>query len=229
MAKILLVEDDPAFSRRLALLLQAEHHVVDTVLDGNEALTYLATDNHEMIILDWKLPGLSGLEVCQQYRQRGGKAPILMLTGKVATGEKATGLDAGADDYLTKPFEPEELLARLRALLRRAPGYQDTNLKVANLTLNAETHTVTRDGEPLDLSRKEFLLLEFLMRNAGVVFSPEAILDRVWSTESDVSPHTVRTHIYRLRAKIDKPGTSSSFQTIPGVGYKLNAACSETD
>ena len=152
-----------------------------------------------------------------------------MLTGKVATGEKATGLDAGADDYLTKPFEPEELLARLRALLRRAPGYQDTNLKVANLTLNAETHTVTRDGEPLDLSRKEFLLLEFLMRNAGVVFSPEAILDRVWSTESDVSPHTVRTHIYRLRAKIDKPGTSSSFQTIPGVGYKLNAACSETD
>jgi DNA-binding response OmpR family regulator len=229
VAKILLVEDDATFSRRLNLLLKAENHVVDNVFDGDNAMDYLAWDSHDIIILDWKLPGLSGLELCRRYREKGGKAGVLMLTGNSAIGEKTTGLDAGADDYITKPFEPEELMARLRALLRRPVAFKQIDLKVGSLSLNPKSHTVTRDGVDLELSRKEFLLLEFLMRNVGCVFSSDAILDRVWKSETEVSSQTVRAHIQRLRAKIDTPGKPSPIQTISGVGYRLNPECSKTD
>lgn len=221
MAKVLLVEDDPDVAFSVAACLQLEQHVVESVTDGKEALDRLRFYQYDLVILDWGLPGMSGLEVCKEFRSRGGKTPILMLTGKAETREKVTGLDSGADDYVTKPFDVDEIIARVRALLRRPEDITGNVLTVGNLTLDTATGHVTRDGMAIKLLPKEFALLSFLMRHVDQVFTGEALLDRVWSSESDATSDALRSTIKRLRKKIDVEGRPSLLQTIPGFGYKL--------
>lgn len=221
VAKILLVEDDIELSQSIEDWLTDEHHVVDVINSGAEVLNRLRFDQYDLLILDWQLPGMSGIEICKSFRGSGGNTPILMLTGKSEVSEKETGLDAGADDYLTKPFHPRELSARLRALLRRPKDFSQTVLKIGDIELDPASFSVTRDGEQVPLLPREFALLEFFMRHPDQVFSAEALLDRVWSADSEASPDTVRVHITKLRGKIDSPGKPSMIKTLHRLGYKL--------
>jgi len=222
MAKILLVEDEPDFSILIGEWLRSQHHIVEIVDNGEDALDRLKFYKYDVVVLDWMLPGISGLDVCGDYRSKGGTTPILLLTAKRHVDEKEQGLDAGADDYLTKPFEMKELGARIRALLRRPPSLSGGVVQVGNLTLEPGIYKVSRNGEDLTLLPKEFALLEFLMRHPNQVFSADALLDRVWSSDSDASPETIRTYIKRLRKKIDVEGQPSFLATVHGVGYKLD-------
>lgn len=224
MAKILIVEDEPDLAEPVRAYLAHEHHLVEVVGDGNEALERLRFYKYDLIIMDWMLPGMHGPDVCKHFRSAGGTTPILMLTSRKQVNDKIFGLDAGADDYLTKPFEVAEISARVRALLRRPQAVTSSVLSVRNLVLEASTFRVTRDGDEISLLPKEFALLEFFMRHPNQVFSAEALLDRVWSSESEASPETIRTYIKRLRQKIDTKGEKNSIiSTVHGVGYKLDA------
>jgi DNA-binding response OmpR family regulator len=223
MAKVLIVEDDLALCDIITDWLSHQNYIVETVATGAEAEEFLRSFRYDAIVLDWGLPDTSGVEVCQRFRAGGGQTPILMLTGKREIHEKEHGLDAGADDYLTKPFDVKELSARLRALLRRAGGMTDNILCAGNIRLDPAKHTVTRDGAEVKLFRKEFALLEFLLRNQNKVFSPEALLDHVWASESGVGPETVRTSVKRLRQSIDTDGQPSLVENLRGVGYKLRS------
>ncbi|MFN8656268.1 MAG: response regulator transcription factor [Candidatus Obscuribacterales bacterium] len=223
MAKILIVEDEPDLSDPIRAFLMHEHHIVEVVDNGLEALERLRFYKYDVIILDWMLPGLQGVEVCKQFRAGGGTTPILMLTARKQTTEKIFALDAGADDYLTKPFDVQEVSARVRALLRRPAAMSGNVLKARNLVLETSTFKVTREDEDIQLLPKEFALLEFLMRHPNQVFSAEALLDRVWASDSDASPETIRTYVKRLRQKIDTTGQPSIIGTVHGVGYKLDA------
>jgi DNA-binding response OmpR family regulator len=224
MAKILLIEDDLDLSDTLVRWLVGEHYTVELVHDGKEGYQRLKLCEYDVVIVDWNLPGMTGLEICQQYRNDHGTAPILMLTGKAAAAEKATGLDAGADDYLTKPFSLVELCARLRALLRRTArsGQVVSNiLKLGNLTIDPRKYIVTKDGQKIHLLPREFALLEFFMRHPDEVFSVETLLQRVWHSDSNASIDAIRTCIKRLREKIDPGQENSIIQTVPRVGYRL--------
>jgi DNA-binding response OmpR family regulator len=221
MAKILVVEDEPDLSEPIKVFLTHEHHIVEVIDNGAEALDRLRFYKYDVIILDWMLPGMLGVDVCKQFRTSGGTTPILMLTARKQTHEKVEALDAGADDYLTKPFDVNEVGARVRALLRRPHGVTSNVLKVRNLVLETGTFKVTRDDKDIQLLPKEFALLEFLMRHPNQVFSAEAILDRVWASDSEASPETIRTYVKRLRQKIDTEGNQSIISTVHGVGYKL--------
>lgn len=223
MAKILIVEDETDLSEPVRAYLEHEHHLVEVVSDGQEAVERLRFYKYDVIVLDWLLPGLSGIEVCKAFRAAGGTTPILMLTSRKQTQDKIAGLDSGADDYLTKPFDIPEVSARVRALLRRPTHVNATTLSARNVVLQPGSFKVTRDGEDVQLLPKEFALLEFLMRHPGQVFSAEALLDRVWSSESEASPETIRTYIKRLRQKVDTEGQPSLISTVHGVGYKLDA------
>lgn len=222
MAKILIVEDEADFYEPIRAFLAREHHVVEVVENGLEALDRLRFYKYDAIIMDWMLPGMQGVDVCREYRSSGGTTPILMLTAKTATGEKISGLDAGADDYLTKPFDVGEVSARVRALLRRPATLTGNVLKLGQIVLERDTHRVTKTGEEIQLLPKEFALLEFFMRHPNQVFSAEALLDRVWASDSEASPETIRTYIKRLRQKIDNKDVPSLIQTVHGVGYKFS-------
>lgn len=223
MAKILLVEDEADISDLVCAWLAKDHHVVEVAESGEEALDIIRVYPFDVLILDWVLPGISGVDVCRQYRNTGGLSPILMLTAKKDVDAKEAGLDAGADDYLTKPFELKELSARIRALLRRPTPFSGNKLKVGAIELDTTSHEVTRDGKQIELLPKEFALLSFFMRHPNQVFSADALLDRVWSSDSEASPETIRTYIKRLRKKIDIKGETSMVGTVHGVGYKLVA------
>lgn len=223
MAKILVVDDEPDFAILIGEWLRAEHHVVEVVETGEDAIDRLRFYKYDVVILDWVLPRMSGLDVCRAFRGAGGTTPVLMLTAKKHVDEKEAGLDAGADDYLTKPFEMKELSARIRALLRRPQAFSGSVLHVGDLMLEPTTYKVSRNGQDINLLPKEFALLEFLMRHPNQVFSAEALLDRVWSSDSEASPETIRTYIKRLRRKIDVNGQASILATVHGVGYKLEA------
>ncbi len=222
MAKILIVEDEQDFSEPIRAFLTRDHHVVEVVENGLEALDRLRFYKYDVIIMDWMLPGMLGVDVCREFRSSGGTTPILMLTAKTATGEKISGLDAGADDYLTKPFDVGEVSARVRALLRRPAALTGNVLKLGQIVLERDTHRVTKTGEEIQLLPKEFALLEFFMRHPNQVFSAEALLDRVWASDSEASPETIRTYIKRLRQKIDSKDGPSLIQTVHGVGYKFS-------
>jgi DNA-binding response OmpR family regulator len=222
MAKILLVEDDRDLAGMVIDWLKFEHHLVEAVHDGEDAVNMLKSYQFDVIILDWQLPKLEGVDVLRNYRTGGGQTPVLMLTGKGAIAEKEVGLDAGADDYLTKPFHMKELSARLRALLRRPGNVTGNVLSARDICLEPATFRVTKGGADIQLLPKEFALLEFLMRHPNQVFSADALLDRVWKSESNVSPETVRTCLKRLRRKIDTEEQDSLIQTLHGVGYKLS-------
>lgn len=221
MAKILIVEDDRQLSGLIVDWLTGEGHLPEPVYKGKDGLERLQFYKYDAVILDWELPELSGPEICQTYRNSGGETPILMLTGKREIEEKEEGLDSGADDYLTKPFHLKELSARLRALLRRPAAVNKTVLTAGDITLSPSSRQVCKGNEELSLQPKEFALLEFLMRHPNQPFSSEAILDRVWASESDAAPDTVRIQIMRLRHKIDVPGKESMIRTVHRVGYML--------
>lgn len=222
MAKILLLEDEKALADVVMDWLKSQDYLVDWVNMCQEAQTRLRLYQYDLVILDVNLPDGNGVEVCKQYRSEGGATPILMLTGRRTVGEKAAGLDAGADDYLTKPFHMEELAARVRALLRRPVAVVANVLKVQDLELNPTTHRVTKGGVELQLMPKEFTLLEFLMKHQGQVFSADTLIERLWPTDSDASPDAIRIYITRLRNKIDVKDQQSMISTMRGVGYRLD-------
>jgi two-component system, OmpR family, response regulator len=224
MLKILLVEDDDELAKHIVTWLTQESYTVERVASGTDGLFRLQQFDYDMTILDWKLPDLDGIEVCKRYRSDGGRMPVLMLTGKDSIVEKIAGLDAGADDYLTKPFHPDELTARLRALLRRLPLLSGETLKVGSIEIDRTKCKVTRDSEEIHLLPKEMAVLEFLMRHAGQVFNATAILNRVWASESEVSTDLVKVYIAKLRSKIDVPGAPSLIKTVHGLGYKFDAS-----
>src|SRR5579883_3219299 len=209
MSKILLAEDDLELTSVICNYLELESYIVDAVADGAAALERLLAIDYDAVILDWQLPSMTGIEVCQSFRANGGRTPILILTGKQAIKDKEAGLDAGADDYLTKPFHPRELCARLRALGRRPTQRVGEELKLGDLILNLNKFQLHRNGVEIDLLPLEFALLEFFMRNPGRVFNADILLERVWLVNSEASPEAVRTCIKTLRRKIDVPGEAS--------------------
>jgi len=221
MAKILVVEDDGVLSERIKDWLVYEHHAVDVVTRGEEAVSRLRFYSYDLLILDRMLPDLDGVEVCKAFRASGGNAPILFLTAKSTIDNKEEGFEAGADDYLTKPFYIRELSARVKALVRRPHETQGDVFEVGYLKLDTMRAKVTRAGEVVHLLPKEYALLEFFMRHPSQVFSAEALLERVWPAESDLSPHSIRSYITRLRAKIDLDSEESMLKTVHGLGYKL--------
>lgn len=219
---ILLAEDDPKLGRLIHYRLEKEAHNVDWAQDGLEAEAYLDGSEYDLIILDWMMPEKSGMELCRQLRAQGDHTPVLMLTAKDAVQDRVQGLDAGADDYLIKPFAFEELLARIRALGRRSVrSWQDEVLTAGDLTLNLRTYEVTRNGKPILLTKREYQLLAYLMKNAGQTLTREMIMDAVWGLDADVTPNTVDAYISLLRKKVDTPQAPKRIQSVRGLGYRL--------
>ena len=223
MAKILLVEDDPSILDSVESLLSFERHIVDVATNGADAMHLLNCRIYDAVILDWQLPEMSGLEVCQRFRQRGGTAPILMLTAKDSVNDKELGLDSGTDDYLTKPFHAKELMARVRALLRRSGPLADNVLKAGRLALHPQKYEVVIDGRSVPLSKMEFAMIELFVRHPNEVFSLETIQERVWPADSERSPENLRVLIKKLRDKLDEGKKPSLILNVHGVGYKLQA------
>lgn len=221
MAKILIVEDDVQLAEIIGRWLTNEHHVAELVADGDDALSRLKIYSYELIILDWQLPGTSGLEILSQFRAAGGNTPILMLTGKRTIEDKMLGLDSGADDYLTKPFHGKELTARVRALLRRPVSVLDNILKVGDIELDNQTYKALRGGADLKLVPKEFALLQFLMRHPGRYFTSDKLLSEVWPSDSEASTDALTTCLKRLRRKLDPEGQESVIKNVHGMGYAL--------
>lgn len=224
MAKVMVVEDYAPMSSALEAWLSHEKHVVEVVDNGLEALHRLRVYQYDVVVLDVALPGLNGLEVCRQYRSKGGSTPILMLTGRSSIQDKEAGLDGGADDYLVKPFEFKELSARIRALMRRASDKTTNTINAGPLTLDLRTHQITINGVELRLTPRELSLLELLVRHPRHPFTAEALMQRVWAGDSLTSLDTVRSYIRMLRKKIDTPGQRSLITTSHGSGYKLDVA-----
>jgi len=229
MAKILVVEDENDLAIPIRDWLTREQHVVEIVDNGLEALDRLKVYKYDIVVLDLMLPGISGIEVCRRYRSEGGGSSILMLTAKNTVEDKEFGLDAGADDYLTKPFHLKELSARVRALLRRHTQSTSRELKAGDLVVDVISRTVMLNGKEIHFVPREFSLLEFLMRHPNQVFSAEALLDRVWASDTMASPDTIRTYIKILRKKLGCEGKDSFIRTVHGVGYKLEAPHASTD
>jgi DNA-binding response OmpR family regulator len=223
MAKLLLVDDDADMVKVVRDWLTSEHHLVEALDNSESALEHLEMFQYDLIILDWGMPKLSGLEVLQRFRAKGGETPVLMLTGKDHIDDKTTGLDSGADDYLTKPFHMTELTARVRALVRRSAGMSSSFIKVGTLTLDTLSGEIRQLGEELKLAPVEFSLLEFLMRFPNQVFSAEELLERVWSIDVEAAPQTVRSCVKRLRKKLGWTDNITTIETVHTVGYKLKA------
>jgi DNA-binding response OmpR family regulator len=221
MAKILLVEDNADLVTALIDWLTHEHFTVEVASNGRTGMDLMTCAEYDLMILDWDLPDINGIELCRQFRRQGGKTPIIMLTGKSAIAEKEEGLDSGADDYLTKPFNMRELSARIRAMMRRNSGQSSNTLRAGNLTLDPHKYKVLKDGVDIHLLPKEFALLELLMRNPDTVFSAESIIQRVWISDSEATPEAVRTCIRRLRQKIEDDGAQPLIETLHRVGYRL--------
>lgn len=221
MAKVLIIEDDAGLIDMIEDWLTSEHYLTERAMTGGEAEELIRNYTYDVIVLDWQLPEVSGIDLLKALRADGNSTPVLMLTGKDAIDDKEMGLDAGADDYLTKPFHMKELSARLRALLRRVGSSNANELTMGPLWLDPGSFIATLDGKSINLLPKEFQVLEHLMRHPGQVFSAEQLLDRVWKSESDVGPESVRQCIKRLRKKIEIEGQDSLIETLYGVGYKL--------
>ena len=219
--KILIIEDDKEISEALREGLEDEAYAVDTCLDGDEGYRTAIAEEYDLIILDVMLPSVNGFEVCQKLRAEKNKTPILMLTARGQSQDVVRGLDFGADDYLAKPFNFEVLLAHMRAILRRPNQKLEEVLRVGDLTLDPNTKQVTRAGDEIKLTTKEFAVLEYLMRNEGKVLSKEKIISNVWDFDADVLPNNVELFIMFLRKKIDKPYKTKLIQTVPGFGYKI--------
>ena len=226
MAKILLVEDDQDLSMMVKAGLEGERHVVDCAFDGEEAMHLLQSEEYDLVVLDWQLPKLSGIDVLKKLRLMSKPVSVIMLTGKSGIDHKEEGMDTGADDYLTKPFDMRELQARLRALLRRpgcAAGAAGNTLIAGDLELDPVKYRLTRGGKDIHLTPKDFALLEFFLRNPEHVFSVQTILSRVWSYDSDASPEGLRAAIRRIRKAVDisDDPNESIIENVARVGYRL--------
>lgn len=220
--RLLVVEDEVKIANALARSLRSQGYAVDIEHDTDAGYAMASTEPYDVMIFDRLVPGTyDGMTLLRQLRSEGVDTPILLLTALGSTEQKTAGLDAGADDYLTKPFSVDELLARVRALLRRPREQQDTVLAVGKLTLNTSLHLAMYDHEPLSLTVKELALLEYLMRNTGRPLSKDQIISHVWDFDADVLPNTVEVYIRYLRNKIDDRYSVSYIQTVRGVGYKL--------
>lgn len=223
--RALIVEDERKIANALKRGLEQESFAVDVCLDGDEGLAMALDEPYDIIVLDRMLPGTDGLTLCQKVREAGKHTPVIMLTAKDAIGDRVAGLNSGADDYLIKPFAFEELLARIRSLLRRPAQTISTVLTCDDLSLNTQTFEVTRDGKQLTLTSKEFALLEYLLRNQNKVLTKDTIIGHVWDYDADILPNTVEVYISYLRNKIDRafPGRPALMHTMRGFGYKLGA------
>jgi two-component system OmpR family response regulator len=219
--RLLVVEDETKLASLLARGLREEGHVTDVAGDGEEALWMAGSGRYDAIVLDVMLPGLDGFDVCRRLRADGVWSPILMLTARDDVGDRVAGLDAGADDYLPKPFAFDELLARLRALGRRAPHERPTVLQVGDLRLDPAAHRAWRGDVELDLSAKEFALLETFMRRPGAIVTRDQLLDAGWDIAFERRSNIVEVYIRYLREKIDRPFGRESLETVRGVGYRL--------
>jgi DNA-binding response OmpR family regulator len=222
--RLLLVEDDPRIARFVAKGLREQSYAVDTVGTGEEALYQSSINSYDLVILDVMIPPPDGFEVCKTLRKSGHRMPILMLTARDSVEDRIGGLDQGADDYLTKPFEFRELLARLRALLRRTGQLQPARLTVADLVVDTVGQAVTRAGHAISLTAKEYALLEFLARNRGRVVGRAEIAEHVWDEEFDPFSNLIEVYVNRLRRKIDGGNTKPLLQTRRGSGYVLGIA-----
>ncbi|MBI3486458.1 response regulator transcription factor [Candidatus Daviesbacteria bacterium] len=221
--RILLVEDEEKLANSIKKALEAESYAVDASFDGKEGYELAFGEEYDLIILDLGLPSMDGVEIAKALRAEKVKTPILMLTAKDAISNKVEGLDAGADDYLIKPFDFEELLARIRSLLRRKTSDKELVFTVDNLSLDPSSHIVKRAGKELALSAKEYALLEFLMRNKGQILSKQQIIDHVWDIDLDPFSNVIDVYIGYLRVKVDKafPKDKPLIKTIKGLGYKI--------
>lgn len=220
--RVLVVEDEVRLAELIARRLWSEHFEVDLAYDGRDGLAPALTGSYDVIVLDRMLPEIDGLEVCRQMRRARMPTPVLILTSRRELEERVEGLDAGADDYLGKPFAFSELLARIRALTRRAERpLLPRVLQVADITLNPQRHRVTRNGTEIDLSPREFALLEYLMRNVGQVLTRDQILDRVWGYGAEPEGNVVDLYIHYLRRKLADGRRGSIIQTVRGVGYTV--------
>ncbi len=218
-----MAEDDPGLRAVVRRGLDEAGYVVDAVSDGEEALSYLATYEYEVVVLDWRMPGVSGIDVVAELRRRESTVPVLMLTARDLPSDRVQGLDSGADDYLVKPFDFGELLARLRALRRRPAPVQRGELQVGDVTLDPTTLQVTAGDAPVPVTRTELRILELLMRRAPATVSRSSIAIHAWQEEADaVGSNTIDVHIARLRSKLARAGVR--IETVRGVGYRLSTA-----
>ncbi len=220
--KILIVEDEIRLSEVLKKNLETEYFIVDVANDGEMGAKMALEHDYDLIILDQMLPKKTGMEICKELRQAGKKTPIIILSVKSETTTKVELLNAGADDYLIKPFSFEELVARIRALMRRPQEIKEDVYKADDLVLDTKRQTVKRGDKDIYLTRKEFMLLEYLLRNKDVVLSRAMIMEHVWDMYADPFSNTIESHILSLRKKIDLPNRQKLIQTVPGRGYKLS-------
>jgi DNA-binding response OmpR family regulator len=221
--KILLVEDQKKIVSFICSGLRSEGHTIDTALDGAEGLFLAEENNYDLLIIDVLLPGLDGRTLCQKLRKAGQDTPIIMLSALDSVEDRVKGLDAGADDYLTKPFSFEELLARIRALIRRHKGLEDKVLTLGELSLNPNTHEVSRKNKKINLSATEFKLLKYFMEHKNRVISKAMLLEKIWGYNFSPESNIVDVYIKYLRDKIDKGFKTKLLQTVRGIGYKLCA------
>lgn len=221
--RVLVVEDEHRIANSIKKGLEQEKFAVDVAYTGTQGYDLASTEEYDTIILDLMLPGVDGLEICKRLRSSNIHTPILILTARGQIQDKVSGLDSGADDYLTKPFSFEELLARVRALSRRPKNMLGTTLSVLDLSLDTNSFEVARADKPIPLSGKEFSLLEYMMRHASKIVSKDQIISHVWDYDADILPNTVEVYIRNLRKKIDMPFKDQKplIQTVRGFGYKI--------
>lgn len=223
--RILIVEDEHRIAQTIKKGLEQEMYTADIAYTGTEGYNMASVEDYDLIVLDVMLPEMNGFEVCEKLRKEKKHTPILILTAKSQIQDKITGLNLGADDYLAKPFSFEELLARIRALTRRPKIILGTKLTVGDLCLDSQTYETTRQSKKIFLSNKEFMLLEYLMRNAGTILTKDQIISHVWNYDADILPNTVEVYIRNLRKKIDLPFKNKKplINTVRGFGYKIDS------
>ena len=220
--RILVAEDERELNSIIAKRLADEDYAVDSVFDGKNALEYMLTTSYDIVLLDVMMPGMDGFEVLKRYRAEGGTSPVLFLTARDAVSDRVRGLDSGGDDYLVKPFAFQELLARMRVLLRRNDGKNKSSvLQVGDLSLDTSSHRAVRRGREIELSSKEFSILEFLMRNEGAILSRESIREHIWSWDYEGESNVVDVYIRYLRKKIDDGESVKLIHTVRGSGYMI--------
>ena len=221
--RVLVVEDEKRITDSIKSGFEQESFAVDVAYDGDHGYDMAASEDYDVIVLDLMLPGMDGMEICTTLRDEGNHTPILMLTAKGDIKNRVEGLNSGADDYLPKPFSFDELVARVKALARRPKESTGTVLSVGNLELNTLNYEVKREGKIIDLSKREYSLLEFLLRNKSKTLTKDQIIEKVWNFDADVLPNTVEVYIGYLRNKIDKPFPDSPplIKTVRGFGYKI--------
>lgn len=219
--RILLAEDEKELSQALVAILKYNHYSVDSVYDGEEALLYAEAEAYDAVILDIMMPKLDGIQVLKALRKQGNTVPVLLLTAKSQVEDKVLGLDSGADDYLSKPFDAKELLARIRSITRRQYEVLDSHVSFSNITLNRANFEISTSKESCKLSNKEFQIMELLMMNQGNILSAERMMEKIWGYDSDAELNVVWVHISYLRKKLEKIGARAQIKATRNLGYSL--------